>query len=328
MAPETIGRPFHGDPRLANDFCADMWCLGETISRILTGRPTFEHHTLLQYQEGSIEFPEEPLRNAGASKRAIDFVRSLMHANPDRRLRAKQALLHPWLEFDPDGGQADNKLQSPTDGSEDIPVDYTGNPSDDQVTQASGEWTATMSLHAEDTQPSAKWTETVADPGDGLITQTNVGNSSAMDIAPPKPMGKGDIVDGGGKLQSNLPRYRRILLPPSALPRPLLPDHAAKKSSTAPAEAKGARAADTDREPTSKTKHSVDRTQRPSPGKRYTVVRPNPADEIRAMMERQRQLRSAKDAQKPKATPTQTLEVKLERDVPAWFRWVVGKVSS
>ncbi|XP_014557567.1 hypothetical protein COCVIDRAFT_60073, partial [Bipolaris victoriae FI3] len=98
MAPETIGAPFLGRPNDADPFRADMWCLGETIAYALTGQNTFSgSKQLLSYQRHSILFPDSALKQSSASVDAIDFVRSLLQADPLRRPTASQALHHPWI---------------------------------------------------------------------------------------------------------------------------------------------------------------------------------------------------------------------------------------
>ena len=49
MALETIGKPFMGNPKDADPYSANMWCLGETISYAITGHHTFSDDHLLQY---------------------------------------------------------------------------------------------------------------------------------------------------------------------------------------------------------------------------------------------------------------------------------------
>jgi hypothetical protein len=98
MAPETIGKPFSGDPTTADPKSADMWCLGETVSYVLTKCPTFpDTEELVQYQQREAEFPDDGLKRKGYSEEVIDFVRSLMKADPPQRLTVSQALEHSWI---------------------------------------------------------------------------------------------------------------------------------------------------------------------------------------------------------------------------------------
>jgi serine/threonine protein kinase len=103
MAPETIGKPFSGDPTTADPKSADMWCLGETVSYVLTKCPTFpDTEELVQYQQREAEFPDDGLKRKGYSEEVIDFVRSLMKADPPQRFTVSQALEHSWITRMPD----------------------------------------------------------------------------------------------------------------------------------------------------------------------------------------------------------------------------------
>ncbi|KAH7074700.1 kinase-like domain-containing protein [Paraphoma chrysanthemicola] len=98
MAPETRGSPFDGNPWEANDFRADMWSVGETLARAMTGQATFDTDALLEFQEGRRGFPFQRLKSFGLSSAAIDFVHALMQIKPNQRLAAKDALQHRWLQ--------------------------------------------------------------------------------------------------------------------------------------------------------------------------------------------------------------------------------------
>jgi hypothetical protein len=182
MAPETIGKPFMGNPKDADPYSADMWCLGETISYAITGHHTFSDDHLLQYQERRIGFPDEALKKSGASVRAINFIGSLMEVEPLRRLTAAQALDHPWITADhlshtdtPNNTAANPVPKNTSDfpkkqsraiiikdaNGEVVEYDKRKLPTLSQTTQASAQWTQTVPSHSEDTQASAQWTQTV-----------------------------------------------------------------------------------------------------------------------------------------------------------------------
>ncbi|VUC23016.1 unnamed protein product [Clonostachys rosea] len=97
MPPELLN--ISGSSSKHIDFyAADMWCVGETIFRILTGRPTFENtQDLYGYYFKVGQFPAQVLRDAQISEQAIAFLSSLVVCNPSERLTAKQALVHPWI---------------------------------------------------------------------------------------------------------------------------------------------------------------------------------------------------------------------------------------
>jgi len=146
MPPELHG--FYGDPRTANPFMADMWCLGETAFQALTGRPVFNMFTDLgQYQSGALPFPEDALRRAQAGPAAVDFIRSLMSSHPWERLNALRAAEHPWVRPAPDPvfynhGFAQTPGPAPDRGPP-WPPQFPWTPGD-QLTQASGQWTVTL----------------------------------------------------------------------------------------------------------------------------------------------------------------------------------------
>ncbi|KAF2118034.1 kinase-like domain-containing protein [Lophiotrema nucula] len=174
MAPETIGPPFEGDPTTADPMKADMWCLGETIARALTGRITFGMQSLLQYQKGYIEFPEVSLRAANISQDAIHFIHSLMMARPADRPDAARASRDAWISSKADQSLDYGKsLGSVSDfvslSDDSLLPGTTTIRSTTQSTQASGKWTATMPLREfqtanQPTQVSEQWTATMTVP--------------------------------------------------------------------------------------------------------------------------------------------------------------------
>ncbi|KAH7087608.1 kinase-like domain-containing protein [Paraphoma chrysanthemicola] len=99
MAPEFRGRLTDESPSQAADFAADIWSAGETLSRMMTGEETFTSVALDRFQRGLQEFPRERFFNLGFSNAAVDFVRSLMKASPEKRPTVTQALEHPWLSW-------------------------------------------------------------------------------------------------------------------------------------------------------------------------------------------------------------------------------------
>ncbi|KAK4452641.1 kinase-like domain-containing protein [Podospora aff. communis PSN243] len=148
MAPETRGFPFIGDPMLANPFAADMWSLGEVVFRALSGRATFaDPQALSDYQKKEAGFPTHVLRDSNVTPAAESFVLALMSANPSARMTADETLQHPWL-----GTHADPTLQVPSRPFSDsrLPVSaFLG-----EITEPSGEWTATLSRRGAALEPS------------------------------------------------------------------------------------------------------------------------------------------------------------------------------
>ncbi|CAK0848719.1 unnamed protein product, partial [Prorocentrum cordatum] len=89
MAPEVV----HGR---ANDRRSDLWSLGCAVYQLVAGAPPFGARSpflvLQKAQAGRLWLPER-----GCSAEEKDFIRSLAHAEPDRRLGAgqtREALQH------------------------------------------------------------------------------------------------------------------------------------------------------------------------------------------------------------------------------------------
>ncbi|KAK0644063.1 kinase-like domain-containing protein [Cercophora newfieldiana] len=147
MAPEMRGFPFIGDPRLENPFAADMWSLGEIVFRALSGCATFEDpRRLLDYQQNKAGFPINILRDNTASLEAESLVVSLMSADPPERMTAADTLRHPWLALYPEPGP--DVPPQPTAGTAPPLFPYL-----DEITEPSGQWTATVSHRGTTTIP-------------------------------------------------------------------------------------------------------------------------------------------------------------------------------
>jgi hypothetical protein len=97
VAPEMIGS--YEDTKSSDPLAGDMWCLGETVFRMLTGQPTFDSIlSLINYKKGLKHHPIESLNDVIISKQAIDFVKSIMAPNPTNRLTATEADQHSWIK--------------------------------------------------------------------------------------------------------------------------------------------------------------------------------------------------------------------------------------
>lgn len=76
-----------------------MWALGEICYRMATGTPTFSDMLAL------LKWMQKPdynfLHSLKSSNRDIevDFIQSLMKADPQARLSADEALRHPWIDL-------------------------------------------------------------------------------------------------------------------------------------------------------------------------------------------------------------------------------------
>ncbi|KAH3681157.1 hypothetical protein WICPIJ_007852 [Wickerhamomyces pijperi] len=77
----------------------DMWSLGCLVYVILTGHLPFsgqsQEQLYRQIRQGS--YHERPLKEAGVSEEAIDFLNKLLEVNPVLRFDATMALSHPWI---------------------------------------------------------------------------------------------------------------------------------------------------------------------------------------------------------------------------------------
>lgn len=101
ISPERLGFLEGIVPKEADPYAADMWCLGETAFRILCGQSTFPSDDILrQFVLGCSEFPTGCLRNVNAGDQAIEFVTSIMQAQPSQRLTCFEARGHTWMKLD------------------------------------------------------------------------------------------------------------------------------------------------------------------------------------------------------------------------------------
>lgn len=98
VAPEIIDGRFAIDNDKYSSL-VDMWSLGCLVYVILTAHLPFSGSTqdqlYKQIKQGS--YHEPPLKEAGISLEARNFLDSLLQVDPRRRLSAKNALLHPWI---------------------------------------------------------------------------------------------------------------------------------------------------------------------------------------------------------------------------------------
>jgi serine/threonine protein kinase len=99
LAPELVGF-INTEPRKADPYAADVWCLGEMTFQMLCARPAFPSLGLLgSYHVGTATFPADNLRGVGASELAVAFITGAMVAEPRQRLTVHQAMEHNWLEI-------------------------------------------------------------------------------------------------------------------------------------------------------------------------------------------------------------------------------------
>ncbi|KAH7146670.1 kinase-like domain-containing protein [Dactylonectria estremocensis] len=103
VAPEVIGFVPDQSSSLSDSFsytfAVDMWGLGELLFRMMTQRPAFPNrHSLFNHVINEHPFPVLTLRATGASQDCCNFVTKCMTVDPERRLKASEAAVHPWVQ--------------------------------------------------------------------------------------------------------------------------------------------------------------------------------------------------------------------------------------
>ena len=101
VAPEVLGF-VRSDDRLNGSYtnAVDIWSLGVITFLILTGETLFKDlRRLYQYAVGSYKFPLVVLLANKVSEQGCDFIKSSMAPKSEDRLRAKECLQHPWVDF-------------------------------------------------------------------------------------------------------------------------------------------------------------------------------------------------------------------------------------
>lgn len=95
-APEALG--YLSSETSVYTYAVDIWSLGCVVHAIITKETPFpETRKLLDYTQGRILFPRTKLMEKGVSSTAIDFITSLVTAQPENRLTADEALETLWL---------------------------------------------------------------------------------------------------------------------------------------------------------------------------------------------------------------------------------------
>lgn len=93
VAPEVIKREPYGK-------AVDMWSCGVVLYVMLSGRMPFygrnDVDCLRRTASGEYSFPDEQWKNISGD--AISLVKSLLQVDPEKRLTARAALNHRWLE--------------------------------------------------------------------------------------------------------------------------------------------------------------------------------------------------------------------------------------
>lgn len=178
VPPEILGLFAGQEPKRADPFSADMWCLAETIFQALANRATFDTYgTLMQYVSGCAGFPSESLTNEKVSDQGIEFIKHLMAPSPLDRPSSEQAIKHPWIVIEDDYKSDDCNLQF----VEEACAVQNHDPQDD-ITQPDIHWTTDLDTTnaeasscnesgSEDiTQPDIHWTADLDTTSGGIFS--------------------------------------------------------------------------------------------------------------------------------------------------------------
>lgn len=91
MSPEIINKNFNEK--------TDMWSIGIIVYEMLVGKHPYSSKEKIgimkEIYKGNLDFENQNFTNLSFS--AQDFIKKLLQINPEERLSAKDALLHPWL---------------------------------------------------------------------------------------------------------------------------------------------------------------------------------------------------------------------------------------
>jgi len=93
VAPEVIQMEEYGPP-------VDMWACGVILYIMISGKMPFfgrdEHQCLTRIASGQYAFPNREWKNV--SEECKSLIRSLLQVDPQKRLTAKAALKHKWMD--------------------------------------------------------------------------------------------------------------------------------------------------------------------------------------------------------------------------------------
>lgn len=96
LAPEVLGYVEEETSRYTN--AVDLWALGCVVHRLLTmGPPFVKPGALARYCFNRTCLHIETMKHNVISEEGIQFVKSLLMAQPSKRLTTEAALSSPWL---------------------------------------------------------------------------------------------------------------------------------------------------------------------------------------------------------------------------------------
>lgn len=93
IAPEVVKLEGYGPP-------VDMWACGVILYIMISGKMPFfgrdEHEMLGRIRQGKYGFPDREWKNV--SQDCMNLIKSLLQVDPQKRLTAKGALAHRWMD--------------------------------------------------------------------------------------------------------------------------------------------------------------------------------------------------------------------------------------
>ncbi|XP_053554544.1 serine/threonine-protein kinase 17B [Bombina bombina] len=103
---EIMGTPEYVAPEILNyepiTTSTDIWSIGVICYMLLTGESPFlgadKQETFLNISQVNVDFSEDTF--SSVSEEAIDFLKSVLVKNPEKRATAEDCLSHPWLQQD------------------------------------------------------------------------------------------------------------------------------------------------------------------------------------------------------------------------------------
>ncbi|KAK7211502.1 hypothetical protein V2G26_018680 [Clonostachys chloroleuca] len=96
MPPELLG--YKGNPREADPYPVDMWCLGQVGFRLATGRAMFASQAdLSRYFYGQTTFRSHLPVEYQLDEAFVGYLESLLAQEPRTRPSSKNSLHHPWV---------------------------------------------------------------------------------------------------------------------------------------------------------------------------------------------------------------------------------------
>eukprot|EP00347_Sterkiella_histriomuscorum_P007015 403350571 len=98
-----VGTPYYVAPEVLEsnyDHRCDNWSVGVITYTLICGYPPFfaDNHQEIFRKIKSCEFTFNPVDWQGASPELLDFINRLIVKDRDRRMTAKKALQHPWIQ--------------------------------------------------------------------------------------------------------------------------------------------------------------------------------------------------------------------------------------